>query len=158
MLFRSAQVAEALSSSPLFEGITLASMPRIMKASPSTDMSVIWIDIWNSQKGSKDKTLINHSFNFGHHTATVRGTAMHPGVTQCRNCWHWEHPTHACHAQGAKCQKCGVSRSLTVNFIFIFSFHFILFSFSFSFIFSIFRTTWVRVCLSHCHISHKLIT
>jgi len=58
-----------------------------MKASPSSDISVIWIDIWDSQKGSKGKTLINHSFNFGRHTATVRGTAMHPGVAQCRNCW-----------------------------------------------------------------------
>ena len=36
-----AQVAEALSSSPLFEGVILASMPRIMKVSPSSDMSVI---------------------------------------------------------------------------------------------------------------------
>ena len=36
-----AQVAEALSSSPLCEGVTLVSMPRIMKASPSSDMSVI---------------------------------------------------------------------------------------------------------------------
>ena len=51
--------------------------------------------------------LINRSFNFGRHVATVRGTAMHPGVAQCRNCWCWGHPTHACHAQGAKCQKCG---------------------------------------------------
>ena len=101
------QVAEVLSSSPLFEGITLASMPCIMKASPSSDMSVIWIDIWDSQKGSKGKTLINRSFNFGRHTATVRGTAMHPGVAQCRNCWRWGHPTHACRTQGAKCQKCG---------------------------------------------------
>ena len=41
----SAQIAEVLSSSPLFEGVTLASMPCIMKASPSSDMSVIWIDI-----------------------------------------------------------------------------------------------------------------
>ena len=31
---------------------------------------------------------------------------MHPGVAQCCNCWHWGHPTHTCHAQGAKCQKC----------------------------------------------------
>ena len=46
-----AQVAEVLSSSLLFEGVALASMPRIMKASPSSDMSVIWIDIWDSQKG-----------------------------------------------------------------------------------------------------------
>jgi len=36
---------------------------------------------------------------------------------------------------------------------FIFPFHFILFFFSFS----IFRTTWVRVYQSHCHISHKLM-
>ena len=85
----------------------LASRPRIMKASPSSDMSVIWIDIWDSQKGTKGKTLINRSFNFGRHTATVWGTAMHPGVAQCRNCWCWGHPTHACRTQGAKCQKCG---------------------------------------------------
>ena len=32
---------------------------------------------------------------------------MHPGVAQCRNCWRWGHPTHACHAQGTKYQKCG---------------------------------------------------
>ena len=64
-----AQVAEALSSSPLFEGVILASMPPIMKVSPSSNISVIWIDIWNSQKRSKGKTLINRSFNFGHHTA-----------------------------------------------------------------------------------------
>ena len=100
-------MAEALSSSPLFEGITLVSMPHIMKASPSSDMSVIWIDIWDFQKGSKGKTLINRSFNFGRHTATVRGTAMHSRVAQCCNCWRWGHPTHACRAQGAKCQKCG---------------------------------------------------
>ena len=102
-----AQVEAALSNSPLFEGISLASTPCIMKASPSSDMSVIWIDIWDSQKHSKGKTLINRSFNFGRHTATVWGTAMHPGVAQCRNCWCWGHPTHACCAQGAKCQKCG---------------------------------------------------
>jgi len=36
-----AQVIETLSSSPLFEGITLASIPHIMKASPSSDMSII---------------------------------------------------------------------------------------------------------------------
>jgi len=75
-----AQVKAALSNFPLFEGISLVSIPHIMKASPSSDMSVIWIDIWDSQKGSKGKILINHSFNFGYHTATVRRTAIHPGV------------------------------------------------------------------------------
>jgi len=37
----------------------------------------------------------------------ILGTAMHPRVAQCRNCWRWGHPTHACCAQGTKCQKCG---------------------------------------------------
>jgi len=75
-----AQVAEAFYSSLFFEGITLVSMPCIMKELPSFDMSVIWIDIWDSQKSSKGKILINHSFNFGCHTTMVRGSAMHPGV------------------------------------------------------------------------------
>jgi len=31
--------------------------------------------------------LINHSFNFGQHTTTVRETAMHSEIAQCCNCW-----------------------------------------------------------------------
>jgi len=102
-----AQVESVIANTSIFEGVVLASHPHIIKASPSSDMSVIWIDIWDSQKGSKGKTLINRSFNFGHYTATVRGTAMHSGVAQCRNCWYWGHLTYACRAQGTKCQKCG---------------------------------------------------
>ena len=75
-----AQVKSVITNTPIFEGVVLTSCSCIMKAFPSSDMSVIWIDIWDSQKGSKGKTLINCSFNFGRHTATVRGTAMHPGV------------------------------------------------------------------------------
>jgi len=97
-----AQVESVIVNTPIFEGVVFASCPRIMKAFPSLDMSVIWIDIWDSQKGL-GKTLINRSFNFGRHTATVWGTAMHPGVAQRRNCWCWGHLTHACRAQGAKC-------------------------------------------------------
>jgi len=50
-----------------------------------------------------------------------------------------------------------MSRSLMVDFIFIFSFHFILFFLFLFLFFSIFRTTWVRVYQSCCHISHKLM-
>ena len=102
-----AQVEAVIANTPVFKGVVLTSHPHIMKASLSSDMSVIWFDIWDSQKGTKGKTLINCSFNFGHHTATIQGTAMHPSVAQCRNCWRWGHPIHACCTQGAKCQKCG---------------------------------------------------
>ena len=70
-------------------------------------MLVIWIDIWGSQRGSKGKTLINHSFNFGRHTTTVQETVMYSGIIQYHNCWHWEYPTHACHTQDTKYQKYG---------------------------------------------------
>ena len=43
------------SKSLLFESITLVSVPHIMKPSSSSDMSVIWIDIWNFQRDSKGK-------------------------------------------------------------------------------------------------------
>ena len=102
-----AQVAEALSNYFLFESVILASMLCIMKASPSSDMSVIWINIWNSQKGSKGKIFINHSFNIRCHNAIVIRTAIHPGISQYHNCWYREHYTHVCCAQGTKYQKCG---------------------------------------------------
>ncbi|KAJ3561033.1 hypothetical protein NP233_g10445 [Leucocoprinus birnbaumii] len=103
----SGQVEEAIANASLFDGVTLAARPRIIRASPHSDMSVIWIDVWDSQGGTKAKCLVNRQFNIGRSVATVRATAMHPGVAQCRNCWKWGHPTHACRAQSAKCQICG---------------------------------------------------
>jgi len=91
-----AQVEAVIANTPIFEGVVLAFCPCIMKVSPSSDMSVIWIDIWDSQKRTKSKTLINYSFNFGCHTATVWGTAMHSGAAQYCNCWCWGHLTHTC--------------------------------------------------------------
>jgi len=93
-----AQVESVIANTPIFEEVVLASRPCIIKVSPSLDMLVIWIDIWDSQKGSKSKTLINRSFNFGRHTATVRRTAIHPGVAQYHNCWRWGYPIHIYHA------------------------------------------------------------
>ena len=71
----------------LFEPMNLAAKPRVIKASPKSDMAIIWFDIWDSQNGSKAKLLINHSFNFGRYIATIRATNMNPGVSQCYNCW-----------------------------------------------------------------------
>jgi len=83
----SEDITNYLKNSDLFEGATLAAKPRVIKASPKLDMAIIWVDIWDSQNGSKAKTLINHLFNFGRYIATFRGTSMNPGVPQCRNCW-----------------------------------------------------------------------
>ena len=43
--------------------IILASKPRIIKVFPKSDISIIWIDIWNIQSRTKAKSLINRWFN-----------------------------------------------------------------------------------------------
>jgi len=100
------QIEEVLSKTSMFQDITLASRPCVIRASKNSNMVVIWIDIWDSQNGTKAKSLINRSFNFGQHIATIRGTNMNPGVPQCRKCWKWGHTTFACRSHGARCPKC----------------------------------------------------
>ena len=92
----SENVTDFMKHIDLFENVSLASKPRIIKASPKSDMAIIWFDIWDTQNGSKAKLLINHSFNLGRHIATVRATNMNPGVPQCHNCWKWGHSTFSC--------------------------------------------------------------
>ena len=69
-------------------------------------MAIIWIDIWNAQNSSKAKSLINWRFNIGRFITTIWGTNMNPGVSQCKNCWKWDHSAGVCRIQGAKCVRC----------------------------------------------------
>jgi len=69
-------------------------------------MSIIWIDIWDIQSGSRAKGLINRCFNVGRYITTIRGTNINPGVPQCKNCWKWGHLTFSCRIQGFKYIKC----------------------------------------------------
>jgi len=104
--FSSDDVESILRSNHIFNDIVLASRPRIIKVSPKSDMSIIWIDIWDSQSSSNAKKIINRRFNVESFIATVRGANMNPGVPQCKNCWKWGHTAGVCHIQGAKCLKC----------------------------------------------------
>ena len=74
------QVEEVIKRIHLFNDIILASCPHVIKASPKSDMAVIWIDIWDSQNGTKAKSLVNRCFNIGQHIATIHGTNMNPSV------------------------------------------------------------------------------
>jgi len=76
-----------LKNNHIFNNIILASKPRIIKVSPKSDMSIIWIDIWDAQSGTKAKSFINRRFNVGSFIATIHGANMNPGVPQCKNCW-----------------------------------------------------------------------
>ena len=95
-----------LKQNQIFDNISLASRPRVIKVSPKSDMSIVWIDIWDIQSGSNAKMLINRCFNVGRYIVTIRGANMNPGVPQCKNCWKWDHATFSCKIQGSKCVKC----------------------------------------------------
>ena len=95
-----------LKQNHIFDNISLASKPRVIKVSPKSDMSIVWIDIWNVQSGKNAKMLINRYFNIGNFIATIRGANINPGVPQCKNCWKWGHVIFSCKIQEAKCVKC----------------------------------------------------
>ena len=82
------------------------SKPRVIKVLPKSDMSIIWIDIWNIQSRSRAKSLINQCFNIGRYIAIIRGANMNLGVPQCKNCWKWRHATFSYRIQESKCIKC----------------------------------------------------
>ena len=95
-----------LKQNHIFDNISLTSKLRVIKVSPKSNMSIVWIDIWDVQSSKNAKMLINRCFNVGNFIATIRGANMNPGVPQCKNCWKWGHATFSCKIQGAKCIKC----------------------------------------------------
>jgi len=52
-------VENILKQNQIFNDIKLTSRPRVIKVSPKSDMSIVWIDIWDHQSGNKAKCLIN---------------------------------------------------------------------------------------------------
>jgi len=91
MLIDSSVVESIIKSTHIFNNIRIISKPCVIKVFPKLDMSIVWIDIWNSQSSTSTKTLINWCFNIRSHIVTVCGANMNPGVPQCKNCWKWEH-------------------------------------------------------------------
>jgi len=82
----SSDIETVLKQNQIFDNITLASEPRVIKVSPKSDMSIVWIDIWDVQSSSNAKMLINRCFNIRRHIVTIREANMNPGVPQCKNC------------------------------------------------------------------------
>ncbi len=51
-------VEDIIKQNQIFDNIVFASKSWVIKVSPKSNMSIIWIDIWNVQSGSKAKSLI----------------------------------------------------------------------------------------------------
>jgi len=48
----------------LFKDVVLVSKLHVIKASPKSNMAVVWVDIWDSQSDSSVKNIINQIFFF----------------------------------------------------------------------------------------------
>jgi len=79
-------VEQILQSTHIFNNIVLALKSKVVKASPKSNMAVIWIDIWDVQSSSKAKSLINRYFNIENYITTIQDTNMKPGISQYKNC------------------------------------------------------------------------
>ena len=80
------EVIEVIKNIYFFNNIVLASCSHIIKASPRSDIAVIWVNIWDLQSSTKAKGLINRSFNVGCYIATIHSTNMNLDISQCKNC------------------------------------------------------------------------
>ena len=102
----SSDIETILKQNQIFNKITLESKTRVIKVSSKSNMSIVWIDIWDVQSGSNAKMLINRCFNVGRYIVTIWGANMNPDVPQYKNCWKWGHTTFSCRIQESKCVKC----------------------------------------------------
>jgi len=69
-----------IKANHIFNDLTLMSKPGIIKASPKSDIAVIWIDVWNTQSDKNRKMIINRCFNVRKHIATIYRASINPGV------------------------------------------------------------------------------
>jgi len=80
-------IENMIKQNQIFDNVVLTSKLHIIKISPKSDMSIIWIDIWDAQSGSKAKYLINRCFNVGRFIMTIREANINLGVPLYKNCW-----------------------------------------------------------------------
>lgn len=74
-------VKSIIKSNHIFNNITVASKPYIIKVSSKLDIAIIWLDIWDIQSSSKAKGLINKCFNIGSIITTIQGINMNLSVS-----------------------------------------------------------------------------
>ena len=67
----SSDIKSILKQNQIFDNISLALRPRVIKVSSKSDISIVWIDIWDIQSSSNAKILINRCFNVGWYIMTI---------------------------------------------------------------------------------------
>jgi len=80
MLIKSNIIELFIKMLHIFNNVNFTSKPHIAKVSLTSDMAIVWLDIWDSQSSSIVKKPINCCFNIGSFIATIRWANMNPSV------------------------------------------------------------------------------
>jgi len=62
ILISSSVIESILKVNYIFNNVLIILKPYIIKVSPKSDITIVWLDIWDVQSGSKAKSLINKFF------------------------------------------------------------------------------------------------
>ena len=89
-------VEDIIRKNHIFNNVTLASRPHIIKVSPKSDMAIVQINIWDVQSSFKVKELINRCFNIGRFISTMYNANINLSIPQYKNCWKQGHTTFSC--------------------------------------------------------------
>ncbi|KAF9439837.1 hypothetical protein P691DRAFT_627336, partial [Macrolepiota fuliginosa MF-IS2] len=79
---------------------------RYVRNSPKANSATVWIDLSDSQRGSRASALIGRTLFLNGGTVTIRGAKAHTGTPQCQRCWKWGHTTGTCRHPAIRCPTC----------------------------------------------------
>jgi len=77
-------VEKIIKENHIFNNIVLASRPRVIKISSKSNMSIVWINIWDVQSSSKARGLIRY-FNVKSYIVMIHEANININISQCKN-------------------------------------------------------------------------
>jgi len=83
-----AEVKAAIAASPLAKNFKYAAEPCIICNSDASTTAKVYINIWDSQAGTRTRGIIDKSLLFGTHSCYVRTASANAGAPLCQRCWH----------------------------------------------------------------------
>jgi len=101
-----AEVKAAIAASPLAENFKYAAEPRIVCNSDASTTAKVYINIWDSQAGTRARGIIDKPLLFGTRSCYVRAATANAGAPLCQRCWRWGHTIGGCKAPQLRCSHC----------------------------------------------------
>ena len=90
---------------------SLAAPLRPSKESPNSTRMTVFFDIWDSQQGSRARTLNDARIIINSTECFVKPAPARHVVPLCPSCWRWGHSRPSCRGR-TRCPKCGEPHTL----------------------------------------------